>query len=179
MRKLEKESYHLEEAIIVQNLNLFLYNMSESERTLTIAEAVKFLKRYSYKIEERDNTAKGIDKLRKAILMVAQESEWENIGICADNLTQGLDTMKSYLKALGYNYDFSQADYKREITTKSVYIKFNTRKMNYYVDSYTGNSRGVLIAMQGEETAILGTYGHFPLDLFNESFGNHYSFLEM
>ncbi|VEP14993.1 conserved hypothetical protein [Hyella patelloides LEGE 07179] len=144
--------------------------MSESEmNTLTIADAVKLLKIYGCDTENQDNSPTAIKQLRKALLMVAQESEWENLGICADNLVQGLEALQSYLEALGYSYDFSQKDRKPENLEESVYIKFNTRKMNYYADTYTGNSRGVLVAMQGDDEAIIGTYGHFPLNLFNET----------
>ena len=135
--------------------------MAESN-SLTIAEAVQLLKVYSYSTDDKDNSPQTLEQLRKALLLVAQESEWENIGICADNLTQGLDVLASYLKALGYRYDSQQHSESEE----PVYIKFNTRKINYYVNSYTGNSRGVLVAMQGNEEAVLGTYGYFPLNLF-------------
>ena len=136
--------------------------MAESN-SLTIAEAVKLLKLYSYSTDERDNSPQTLEQLQKALVLVAQESEWENIGICADNLTQGLEALASYLKALGYRYNFSQ---QHPESAEPVYIKFNTRKMNYYVDSYTGSSRGVLVAVQGSEEAVLGTYGYFPLDFF-------------
>jgi hypothetical protein len=139
---------------------------SETEaHQLAIAKAVKFLKIYSCQptnIQTPSETE--IKQLREALLLVARESEWENLGVCADNLQQGLNALQSYLTALGYSYDFvpEQAE-----SAASVYIKFNTRKMNYYADSYTGNSRGVLVAMQGENEAIIGTYGYFPLDLFS------------
>lgn len=131
--------------------------------SLTIAEAVKLLKLYSYSTDNKDNSPQTLEQLRKALLLVAQESEWENIGICADNLTQGIEALASYLKALGYNYDFTQ---QHPESAEPVYIKFNTRTMNYYVNTYDDNSRGVLVATQGSEEAVLGTYGYFPLDLF-------------
>ena len=139
--------------------------MSEPEtNNLTIPEAVKLLKVYSCNTEPQNLDIKAI-KLRKALLLVAQESEWENIGICADNLTQGLNSLKNYLAALGYHYDFSPED--KDISDESVYIKFNTQKMSYYTDKYLGSERGFLIATQGEEEAVLGTFGYFPLDLFS------------
>ena len=136
--------------------------MAESN-SINIAEAVKLLKVYSYSTDNKDNSPQTLEKLRKALVLVARESEWENIGICADNYTQGLDALASYLKALGYSYDLSQ---QHPESAEPIYIKFNTRTMNYYVDSYSGNARGVLVAMQGSEEAILGTYGYFPLNLF-------------
>lgn len=130
-----------------------------------IAKAVKLLKIYSCNTNDRAPSDTEIQQLKEALLLVVRESEWENLGVCADNLTQGLNALKSYLAALGYRYDFAE---EREANlAESVYIKFNTRKMNYYADSYTGNSRGVLVAMQGDDEEIIGTYGYFPLNLFD------------
>ena len=140
--------------------------MSELETALKLKDAVKLLKIYGFQPDLPKNSPETVQKLREAILLVAQESEWENIGICADNLTQGLEVLASYLIALGYQQNISDRHDWQNYGNKPVYIKFNTRKMNYYVDSYADNSRGVLIAMQGDEEAIVGTYGYFPLDLF-------------
>ncbi len=48
-----------------------------------------------------------------------------------------------------------------------IYLKYNSQKQSYYFDEYTGEYRGVLVAVQGENEDIIGTYGHFPLDLFS------------
>jgi hypothetical protein len=152
---------------IVQNLILNYMNMFESETefsNLAIAKAVKFLKIYSCQPSIQAPSETEISQLRKALLIVARESEWENLGVCADNLIQGLNALQSYLTALGYNYNFALEQVE---SAESVYIKFNTKKMNYYTDSYNGNSRGVLVAMQGDNEAIIGTYGYFPLNLFS------------
>ena len=139
--------------------------MLEPETTTSsLAEAVKFLKIYSCNNESQNPSIEERQKLQKAILMAVKESEWENIGICTDNLTEGLQTLESYLQALGYPANISRNS--SEDIREPVYIKFNTQKMSYYADSYNGSSRGVLIATQGDEEAILGTYGYFPLDLF-------------
>lgn len=141
--------------------------MSKLEETVDIVEAVKLLKIYGFSLKNRDNSPSATQQLREAILLVAQESEWENIGICADNPTQGLNALSLYLKALGYQDNNFPKDYSsQEYANKPVYIKFNTRTMKYYVDSYFGDSRGVLIAMQGDDETIIGTYGYFPLNLF-------------
>ena len=140
--------------------------MSKLEETTDIAKAVKLLKIYGCSPENRDNSPTARQQLREAILLVAQESEWENIGICAENLTRGLDALSSYLKALGYQDNFAKNSSTQGYANKPIYIKFNTRTMKYYVDSYSGDSRGVLIAMQGDDETILGTYGYFPLGLF-------------
>ena len=140
--------------------------MSELSSDLKLVDAVKFLKLYGLQPEYHSNSSEETKQLQQAILLIAQESEWENIGVCANNLKQGLEALASYLKALGYSYSFSKTEFLQNETDKPVYIKFNTRQMKYYTESYTGSSRGVLIAMQGNNEMILGTYGYFPLDLF-------------
>jgi Domain of unknown function (DUF1824) len=141
--------------------------MSKSETNdSAIAKAVKLLKVYSCNTQDQAPSELEIEQLREALLLVAQESEWENLGVCADNLSQGFKALEQYLTALGYSYSFVAEE--AETSTESVYIKFNTRKMDYYADSYTGDARGVLVALQGDDEAIIGTYGYFPLNLFGE-----------
>lgn len=133
-----------------------------------LAAAVKFLKIFSCTEPTPDLAIAEIQKLRTTLLLVTQEAEWENIGICADNLAQAREALQSYLQALGYEHNLDQQIEKQtEIKpNEAVYIKFNTQKLSLYADSYTGNSRGVLVATQGSEEAALGTFGYFPLDLF-------------
>jgi len=143
--------------------------MPESKLNNTdLTAAVKFLKIFSC-TEPTPNLEKSeAQQLRTTLLLVTQEAEWENIGICADNLTQALTALQSYLQALGYKHNlYQQVEKQTEIKqTEPVYIKFNTQKLSLYADTYTGNSRGVLVATQGAEEAALGTFGYFPLDLF-------------
>lgn len=106
------------------------------------------------------------ETLRQSIKLACQEADWENIGICADNTTIALQTVRDYLQALGYGDNPTM-----ETTTEhpgAVYLKFNTQKMSAYLDDYEGKYRGVLIALQSPEEELLGTYGHFPLDLFSQ-----------
>ncbi|MEA5470969.1 DUF1824 family protein [Spirulina sp. 06S082] len=104
------------------------------------------------------------EELRQAIRLMTTRSESENLGVCADNSSQGYRVLAHYLEALGYAVPFAIAEI--ESVDTPVYIKFNTAKMSHYLDAYEGNYRGVLIACQSEEEEINGTYGHFPLNLF-------------
>lgn len=104
------------------------------------------------------------ESIRQNLLFVCQEAEWENIGICAENATVAVASVRGYLQALGYKNDF-EADIA-EWAEKPVYLKFNTQKMAHYLDDYEGTYRGVLVALQSENDELTGTYGHFPLDLF-------------
>ncbi|GBF80093.1 DUF1824 family protein [Aphanothece sacrum] len=132
--------------------------------TLTIDEALKILKEYScidIKIIESETDK---EQLRQAIKLLVSLSASENFGVCANNYQQGFEALESYLKALGYipqiNPNLS------DINDSPIYIKFSTHKMSYYTDSYSGSYRGVLISCQSEDDKLTGTYGHFPLDLF-------------
>ncbi len=137
---------------------------SESEMNLTVDSALKLLKEYSCIQIKKVATETEKEQLRQALKLITSLSEYENIGICADTLEDGLTALYSYLNALGYG-----APKLKSLSPHqgSVYIKYNTHKQSYYVDSYTGTYRGVLISYQTENDKIVGTYGHFPLDLFN------------
>ncbi|TVQ46110.1 MAG: DUF1824 family protein [Gloeocapsa sp. DLM2.Bin57] len=128
-----------------------------------IQQAVAILKQYSCTNIKPVETPEAKQELQQAILQVAKLSEYQNLGICADNLQQGLDALANYLQALGYNFPLPSLD-KKSLTP--VYLKFNTKKQNFYLDDYDGDYRGVLISYQGEDLDIMGTYGYFPLDLF-------------
>ncbi len=138
--------------------------MTQTNENLTVDDALKILKDYScLQIKIVDFEADK-HKLRQAIQLVSELCDSENIGICADNFQQGFKTLKSYLKALGFSADLEPpSTFPRN---NSVYIKFNTENMSYYVDNYTGSYRGVLISCQSDDHKLVGTYGHFPLNLF-------------
>ena len=73
--------------------------------------------------------------------------------------------LSNYLKALGYENALDIASLSPQ--ENAVYLKFNTQKNSHYLDSYDGDYRGVLISCQSEDDNISGTYGYFPLDLFD------------
>ncbi|MEM9539740.1 MAG: DUF1824 family protein [Cyanobacteria bacterium P01_E01_bin.42] len=104
-------------------------------------------------------------ELRQALQAIAARSEWENLGVCADNSQQGYQSLAKYLEALGYQVPFEIASL--EVVGDPVYIKFNTAQMTHYLKPYDGQYRGVLVSCQSEEEEISGTYGHLPLNLFD------------
>lgn len=146
--------------------------MSESKAIeLSIKEAVSLVKKYSCNSIATINSPTEREQLRQALLLLTSLSESENLGICADNETAGLMALKNYLKALGYKSEldsYSFRDIRDKKSDSPVYIKFNTQKLSYYLDSYIGDCRGVLVAIQAEDDNIIGTYGYFPLDLFTQ-----------
>ncbi len=138
--------------------------MSQANTNLSVDEALKILKDYScLQIKIVDFEADK-NKLRQAIKIVSSLCETENIGICADNFQEGFKTLESYLKSLGICKNLEKLATAPRQTP--VYIKFNTETMSYYVDYYSGSYRGVLISCQSDNHNLVGTYGHFPLNLF-------------
>ncbi|MBD2112955.1 MULTISPECIES: DUF1824 family protein [Cyanophyceae] len=92
-------------------------------------------------------------------------SDYQTLGICADTLAEGQQALESFLKALGVTVNLDLP--ARE---GAVYLKFNTLKGAWYLDDYSGRSRGVLITFHTsdpEVTELSGTYGPFPFDLFS------------
>ncbi|NES86831.1 MAG: DUF1824 family protein [Moorea sp. SIO2B7] len=139
----------------------------QSENNLTVTEALKILGQYSCIQIKTVDSEEDKKQLQQALLLITSLSEYENLGVCADNAIQGFGALQSYLKALGYE---GEGCFDADLMPNSeepVYIKFSTQKMSHFLDSYTGEYRGVLVSCQSEENdAIVGTYGHLPLDLF-------------
>ncbi len=150
---------------------------------LTIESAQKIIETFTC-LDMRDIPS-DLEKepLREALLLLANSSDYQMLGVCADSTAEGFLALESYLKALGYHPTF---DDSTNSVTGSVYIKFNTLKGSYYVDSYKGTYRGVLVSCQSSmeggtyrgvlvscqssmEGGVNGTYGHLPLDLFANS----------
>ena len=139
---------------------------TQNQTALTLETAQQILKDFT--CLDMQSVASPLKKqeLRQAILLVASLSDYQMLGVCASSTDEGFFALQTYLTALGYqavlNHN-SVASFK-----SSVYIKFNTLKGSYYVDSYIGTYRGVLVCCHSsEEGGISETYGHLPLDLFD------------
>jgi len=137
----------------------------QNPTNLTVEQAEKILKEYSctdIKPVESDSE-KAL--LRQALKLIVDLADYLNFGICAESTEQGFMALQNYLTGLGYNVSLDTQ--KNPGISGSVYIKFNTNKQSFYLDSYTGNYRGVLVSCQSStQEYISGTYGHLPLDLF-------------
>ncbi len=103
------------------------------------------------------------EELRRAIVWICDQSEAENLGICADDQATAEKTLKEYLQGLGYPEAHCEAG---PSVQGPVYLKCNTQSLRFYLDGYEGDYRGVLIACQTEDESLAGTYGYFPSDLF-------------
>lgn len=133
---------------------------------MDVHQALKILKDYSCIEIKHPNSDQEKEELKQAVLLITSLSEWENLGICASNSQEGFKALKNYLIALGYKENLLP----QNITENNdpVYIKFNTEKYSHFISDYSGEYRGVLMTIFAEDNdQIVGTYGHLPLDLFN------------
>lgn len=130
---------------------------------LTIESAQTLLASFNCQESTIQSTSQP-DLIAQALLLLTSLSDYHNLGICADTAAQGLSALQSYLSALG-----EEVTINSDITAfkDAVYIKFNGQNQKYYLDSYTGKYRGVLVSCQSSRyESINGTYGYLPLDLF-------------
>lgn len=128
---------------------------------LSLANADRLLKQFDCLTPER---AQQIDRhqLQDALRRVAEHSDYQMLGVCADSLAQAQAALQAYALALGY-----APEVLLESLEGPVYLKFNSRSGRCYADTYVGEHRGVLVSCQSADTDGLNQmYGHLPLDLF-------------
>jgi hypothetical protein len=130
------------------------------------SEALNLLKQFSCLETKPVSSGAEKQKLAEAVILISSLSDSQNLGVCADNMAIGLESLKSYLTANGYEYNLNgELDVP---DNQPVYIKFNTERMSSMISNYSGEYRGVLMTIFAEyNREIEGTYGHLPLDLFS------------
>lgn len=104
-------------------------------------------------------------ELVKALLWFSDMADYETLGICTDTLSAGKAATEAYVAKLArpISLDLPPRD-------GAVYLKFNTLKGAWYLDDYVGPNRGVLVSFHAsvpDYDLVNGTYGPFPLDLFD------------
>lgn len=102
--------------------------------------------------------------VRAGLLQFNEWSDYQTLGVCADTLAAGKAALEQYVAALSRPIQLELGD-----RPGPVYLKFNTLKGAWYLDDYSGPSRGVLVSFHASEPEfdpVNGTYGPFPLDLF-------------
>jgi hypothetical protein len=101
--------------------------------------------------------------VQTALKFVIEQSDYQMLGICADSLAEGQQTLETYASA--FNYELPNLDLPT--IQGAVYLKYNSRTGNYYADGYPGTHRGVLVSCQSDfQDGLNAMYGHFPLNLF-------------
>lgn len=125
----------------------------------------KQLARFSCLDTPPDLSADERAEIRRVLLLFSEAADYETLGVCADTLAAGQAAVERYVEALSRPISLNL-----DARSGPVYIKFNTLKGAWYLDDYPGTSRGVLISYHASEAAVdevNGTYGPFPLDLFD------------
>ena len=136
---------------------------SDESSTANILATRKQLARFSCLEIAPTLSAEELADIRKSLLLFNQLSDYQTLGVCAETLAQGKAAMQNYLAALG-----APANLDLPAKAGPVYIKFNTLKGAWYLDDYSGPSRGVLVSYHASDAKeVNGTYGPFPLDLFD------------
>ena len=138
--------------------------MSSSEpSTADILAIRKQLARFSCLQTAPPLSAEERADIRQSLLLFNQLSDYQTLGVCADSLAQGKEAMERDIAALGAPVSLDLPDKEG-----AVYIKFNTLKGSWSLDDYSGPSKGVLVSYHASDAEdVNGTYGPFPLDLFD------------
>ncbi len=82
-------------------------------KNISLKDAVDLLRRYSCNDHIGINTETEKQQIREALLLVVELSDWQNLGICAENSDQALKTLVDYLKVFNYpdNLDTSHSNF--------------------------------------------------------------------
>ncbi len=139
-------------------------DLSPAELTAKLKSVRRQLIETSLLHKPADLSAEQKQSVREALLWLNEMSEYQTLGICASDIKAAEAALKGYIAALSQpiNVDIPEQE-------GAVFLKFNTLKNAWYVDGYSGDSRGVLVTYHTSEPEldeVNGTYGPFSLDLF-------------
>lgn len=143
------------------------------ELTQTAAESI-VTQLSDLSIQPLELSPEESDRLRAALLFLRSHSEYQILGICANDLGQAVKALETYSQAFEMTVpngliDSLTEEVRSQIKSSGgVYLKFNAQKHTLHTDAYLGNHRGVLVSYQSSFAEdCQGTYGHFPLNLFS------------
>ncbi len=141
-----------------------LYGMDEAAITAKLKTVRQTLVKSTLKTTPASLSLEQRQTIRADLLWLNEMSEYQTLGICADSITEAEAALKGYVAALSQSISVDLPE-----QSGAVFLKFNTLKNAWYLDGYSGESRGVLVTYHTSEPeldAVNGTYGPFPLDLF-------------
>ncbi|MGB3786651.1 MAG: DUF1824 family protein [Phormidesmis sp.] len=141
-----------------------LYGMDEAAITAKLKTVRQTLVKSTLKTTSASLSLEQRQTIRADLLWLNEMSEYQTLGICADSITEAEAALKGYVAALSQSISVDLPE-----QSGAVFLKFNTLKNAWYLDGYSGESRGVLVTYHTSEPeldAVNGTYGPFPLDLF-------------
>lgn len=130
--------------------------------TLTLEEAQLLLRQFTCLDRLPPEAIPERSLVRQALLLVANHSDYQIFGICADSIEQATIALQRYMTGLGY--EESPAVPASE---GIVYLKYNPKTGRCLTDTYVGTHRGVLVSCQSAyDGDVNETFGHLPFDLF-------------
>ncbi len=136
---------------------------SQTFNSLTAQKAQELLRQFICLDREPSSPELDYATVREALFLMVDRSDYQIFGICADNASQGQQSLHSYLAALQRN----ERPEVQATTDDAVYIKYNPKTGLCRTEPYTGNHRGVLVSCQSAyDSDINETFGHLPIDLF-------------
>lgn len=134
-----------------------------AETDLSLVRAREILAAYSCLTPKAVVGSDEKHRLQAALQVMVGQSDWENLGICADCFADAVAALNGYLRALGHPI---APPASAPPTAGPIYVKYNTQRQILYCDRYDGDDRGVLVSCQSEDDRVAGTYGYLPLDLY-------------
>ncbi|OUC15287.1 MAG: hypothetical protein B0A82_08025 [Alkalinema sp. CACIAM 70d] len=132
---------------------------------LDLASALKVLRQFLCLDRIPVDRLPDAATIQAALAEVAEASDYQIFGVCADDLATGQLALYQYMAALGYGE-------RPEIPAVdgAIYIKYNPKMRSCHAEAYEGQHRGVLVSCQSAyEDGVNETFGHLPLDLFARS----------
>lgn len=137
--------------------------------SMSLSQAHQVLKQFDCALSSTSSSSSvSQQEVQTALQVVAQHSEFQILGICADSTTEGILALRAYANALGYT--LSDLPDSLQTVQGPVYIKFNPKAQLLYADGYSGQHRGVLVSCQSAyDDGLNDMYGHLPLTLFEQS----------
>jgi Domain of unknown function (DUF1824) len=129
---------------------------------MTRTEAEQILRAFTCVEQTGVQPTQDDQVIRDAIAIVAELSDYQILGICADDAESAVQAMKDYMTALGY-----ERVPEVNSVAGTVYLKFNPKSGRSQMEPYVGKHRGVLVSCQSAyDDGVNETFGHLPLGLF-------------
>ncbi len=129
---------------------------------MTTDEAVKLLRLFTGIDQLTPDQIPTNELIREALTIVREHSDYQILGICADDLASGEKALTAYINAFDYKFmpTIPPVD-------GPIYIKYNPKLRSCHSDAYIGDHRGVLVSCQSSyDGDVNELFGHLPLDLF-------------
>jgi hypothetical protein len=139
--------------------------MTSDTASLSLDTALPLLRLFVCVDRLADHELPDNDRVRQAVLLVREHSDYQIFGICADSQEQAIAALHSYLQAL----DYPEQPQLIGTIDGPVYLKFNPKTGRSHLDTYIGEHRGVLLSCQSAyDGDVNETFGHLPLDLWTQ-----------